>query len=133
MNWDMQNIRELILDRKLRKAPDEYAIGDDSNSDIGEIYPPTNSIEQANIVTSDIGWGFHYPVLDIDYETFLVPSSTSGHYHLYLNQSVSWRKYKRVLRAMKNAGLIQNGFYRAAVKRGYTSARLPWIKKEVSF
>lgn len=130
MNWDMHNIYDLIGIRGLRKAPDQNAIGDDSDADIGEIYPATRSIEQANIVTSDIGHNFHYPVLDIDFEAFLVPSSTEGHYHLYLNKMVPWRKYKRVLKAMKEAGLIEDGFYRAAIKRGYTSTRLPWIKKE---
>ena len=133
--WDMQNIRDLILNRALRQAPDEHAIGDDSSGDIGEIYPPINSIEQANIVTSALSnnkgpFNFHYPILDIDYDAHLVPSSTEGHYHLYLNMPVPWRQYKKVLRAMKDAGLIQDGFYRAAIKRGFTSARLPWIKKE---
>jgi hypothetical protein len=87
-----------------------------------------------NVVTSLMvggrGEGEHMPVIDCDYPVYVVPSSTPGHYHLYLNKPISWKHYRRVLRAMSHAGLIEPGYYRASLKRRLTRVRLPWIRKE---
>ena len=72
----------------------------------------------------------HMPVLDIDYPVHVVPSSTPGHYHLYLNQPVSWEHYLTVLSALADAGLIERGYHEASRRQGMTTVRLPWIKKE---
>lgn len=89
-------------------------------------------IEEANLITSEVEDFFgkyHRPILDIDFEAALVPSSTPGHYHLYLDRLVPDKAYLAFLKAAAEAGIIQHGFYDGAVKRGATSARLPWIKK----
>jgi len=94
----------------------------------GETRVPA-SIYNANIISSEIGQGLHTPVLDIDIHAALVPSSTKGHYHLYLDSPLTWRKYKRLLRALKRAGIIEPGYYKASVSRHATDLRLPWVRK----
>jgi hypothetical protein len=71
----------------------------------------------------------HRPILDIDYEAELVPSSTPGHYHLYLDKTVGHAEYMKFLKAAAEAGIVQWGYYEASEKRGASSVRLPWIKK----
>jgi hypothetical protein len=92
-------------------------------------------IVKANMITSELDSEdeffakAHRPVLDIDYEAALVPSSTPGHFHLYLDKTISHDAYMKFLEAAAVAGIIQWGFYEGAKKRGATSVRLPWIKK----
>lgn len=85
--------------------------------------------EQANVVASKLADGRHAPVLDIDYEARLVPSTTEGHYHLYLDQPVTWWRYALVLAAMALAGLIEPGYAKASMRRRMTMVRLPWVSK----
>lgn len=86
-------------------------------------------IESANLITSETLDGFHRPILDIDFEAALVPSSTPGHYHLYLDKVMNWSNYKLLLEALYHCGIIQPGFYDGALRHEATSARLPWIDK----
>lgn len=85
---------------------------------------------KATLVSSLTKKGTHRPVLDIDFEASLVPSSTPGHYHLYLDGiELSWRQYRRLLKALAKAGVIQRGYYCWSVRRGQSTVRLPWVKK----
>jgi hypothetical protein len=59
----------------------------------------------------------------------LIPSSTPGHFHLVIERAMTWRSYKRLLKAMTRAGLLEKGFTTMAIRRGYTSVRVPWVKK----
>lgn len=67
----------------------------------------------------------HRPVFDIDFEAQLIPSTTEDHFHLYFQKAVRWRAYKRVLKAMYKAGLIERGWYKLSVKRGMATMWLP--------
>lgn len=46
----------------------------------------------------------------------LFPSSTPGHFHLYVDKTTSWRRYKNLLYELKNAGLIESGYLDNALK-----------------
>lgn len=74
-----------------------------------------------------IDW--HYPTLDIDFHAELIPSSTPDHFHLYLDKGMSWRTYKRLLKELARAGIIEEGYYGASVARKSTQVRLPHVKK----
>jgi hypothetical protein len=74
--------------------------------------------------------GWHTVMVDIDKDVRLVPSTTSGHWHLYIDVAMPWWRYRKLLRALKNAGIIEPGYYRASIMRGHTALRLPWVKKE---
>jgi hypothetical protein len=88
-------------------------------------------VKNANIITSEIAGTYdHKPVLDIDLNCKLIPSTHAGHYHLYIDKAMSWEKYRELLKALKEAGVIEPGYYNAALARKFTGVRLPWIKKE---
>lgn len=92
-------------------------------------------LETANMITSkideEVAWiaEYHTPILDLDFDAKLLPSSTPGHWHLFLDTSVPHGAYMRFLEAAAEAGIIQYGYYKAAKDRGASSVRLPWIKK----
>jgi len=93
------------------------------------------SLLDANVVSSiDPGThpgslAKHRPVLDLDVPAFLVPSSTPGHSHLYLDVEMDDAIFWRLLEVLADAGVLEPGYVRACQSRGYTSVRLPWIKK----
>lgn len=89
---------------------------------------------QAAVQPERYGWMngkmLHYPAIDIDYEARLLPSSTPGHFHLYLDHVCTWRQYKKVLKAMAKAGLIEMGYYKMNRPRKQTFLRKPGVTKQ---
>lgn len=82
-----------------------------------------------NVISSLLEDGQHAPALDLDVPAELLPSSTVGHSHLYIDVPTSWRRYKRLLRALWKAGIIERGYYRASVARRQTHLRKPGVTK----
>lgn len=114
----------VTLGRKLYQAANlDLAYGE------RESLKPVESLGEANLVSSRLPNGMHAPVLDLDGPHSLVPSSTPGHSHLYLDTPMTWRRYKTLLRALWKAGVIEEGFYRNSVRRGFTSVRPPGVYK----
>lgn len=74
--------------------------------------------------------GEHTVAIDLDVPARLVPSSTPGHSHLYVDVPMTWDAYLAVLKALADAGVIETGYYAASERRGYTCLRLPWVQKE---
>jgi hypothetical protein len=81
------------------------------------------SKEGANVVTSlaQPVPPLHMPCLDLDIPCRLMESKTPGHYHLYIDVLMPWREYKRVLKAMMKAGLIEKGWYERALTDEFTT------------
>ena len=67
----------------------------------------------------------HLPAIDIDFPCQLVESSTPGHFHLYIDKEISQDAYHAILKALTDAGIVQRGFYKSAVRRGQTFLRKP--------
>lgn len=111
-----------ILRRELRRARLD-----------GEYGGPTEpaDIDLANIVTSRVDGvaEVHFPVIDIDFPCTLVESSPGKH-HLYIDHPVAEHKYWAMLQAMADAGIVQQAYVGASRARGFSCARLPWVKKE---
>lgn len=61
---------------------------------------------EANLLGSRTAEGMHLVTLDIDFPARLLPSSTPGHFHLLLDKPMTWRQYRRFLRAAYLGGLI---------------------------
>lgn len=74
----------------------------------------------------------HALVIDIDHPAWLMPSTTPGHFHLYVDVpgGITNDKYATLLTALADAGVIEWGYASASIARGFTSVRLPWIRKE---
>lgn len=92
---------------------------------------PVVPVRDATVITSQSAYSdvLHYPVIDLDLPARLIPSSTPGHYHLYLDTPVDWGKFVAVLDAMVDAGLVEGGYVEASKERGHTCVRLPWVGK----
>lgn len=74
---------------------------------------------------------FHRPVLDLDFDAALVPSSSAHHHHLYLDKVLTWTQYVKLLDVLAEVGLIEPGYRDASIAREFTAVRLPWIAKAV--
>ena len=90
---------------------------------------PATSHADAEVVSSEIGDGIHCITIDVDYPTYAIPSSTDGHFHLYIDYPMTWRKYKRLLKALAKAGVVEEGYVDASIRRKHTAVRVPWRKK----
>lgn len=98
----------------------------------GQDYEATLNIHDASVTTSLVAGldNMHKPVLDIDMPVKVYPSTTKGHYHLYIDKVMTWGQYKKLLKALAKAGIIETGYVGASKARGFTAVRLPWVKKE---
>ncbi len=88
--------------------------------------------KNANLVASCVGDSLniesstmHAPVLDLDFPATLVPSSTPGHFHLYLDKLLNHEQYMKLLDVLAEVGILEEGYVDASKKRGFTSVRLP--------
>lgn len=79
----------------------------------------------ANVVTSMVQDNppLHAPCLDFDLPCRLMESKTPGHYHFYIDHVMPWREYKRLLKALWKAGIIEKGWYEGAIKDGMSVVR----------
>ena len=109
-------------------SADRYLHGGDKGGTL------TSHIEDANIITSMVkdNVTMHKLVVDIDLPAVLVPSSTPGHFHLYIDHEIPAEAYWTLLRAMAAAGLVESNYAEASIDQGRSGVRLPWVKKEVS-
>ena len=96
-------------------------------------YKSTDDLEEANVSLSLVktlsSARRHKVLLDIDHPAQLIPSSTEGHFHLYIDVEIDEEPYFAMLDALAKARVIQDGFALASRDRGFTALRLPWIKK----
>ena len=89
-----------------------------------------NSDSPPNLMGSRIkGSEKHYFILDIDYPVWLVPSSTTGHFHLFLDKKLSGKEYREALVGLWRAGIIADGNYNQLMKTGQQFFRLPGVSK----
>jgi hypothetical protein len=102
----------------------------------------TADMEKANLITSKVAgqpepesadpWGGdvrHKPVIDIDLPVKVLPSSTEGHHHLFIDAEITWDEYVELLELLVRLALVEPGYVSASKDRGYSCVRLPWVKK----
>lgn len=111
-------------------------INSSSNPDYDGQNTPTDSLKQAEVILSTVegdykGEKLHKPVLDIDMAVAVLPSSTEGHHHLFIDHEMTWSQYEKLLTVLADVGIIERGYLGACKARKHSAVRLPWIKKEV--
>lgn len=92
----------------------------------------TEDKEAAQVITSLVaqpGPRKHKLVIDLDLPAQLIPSSTPGHFHLYVDHEMDEGVYMELLAALGKAGLVEPGYVRASHERKLTAVRLPWVHK----
>jgi hypothetical protein len=95
------------------------------------------SLEVANAISSAIrepdrnSWATyrHTVALDIDHRVRVVPSSTPGNGHLYIDVPMEWEQYEKLLKVLAEVGIIEEGYAGASIRRRATHLRLPWVRK----
>lgn len=100
----------------------------------GEIIIPAD-VGLANLIGSQLQTTdgvLHAPVIDVDFPCRVIPSSTDGHYHLYIDKPMDWKQYQKFLKAMYEAGIIEKGYYNSAMKTKQSLVRKPGAYKEQS-
>jgi len=85
--------------------------------------------KKANIVASRRADGSHMPTLDIDHPVFVDPSSTEGHFHLFIDVPMTWRSYRRLLKALYLGGVIGRNHYWRSLNLGASFVRPPGVRK----
>jgi len=94
-----------------------------------------NGLALAEAISSeDVKTGKHHILIDIDRHCVLLPSTSNGHFHLYvqmgtMGDGMDFDDYAEWLRASAKIGLIEEGYAEASIRRRATFLRLPWIRK----
>lgn len=131
----MSKSKPFLGERTFKKVNAVYkGTNPDSYTAAYELYiEATDDLNEAAVVTSATANSYyHQPVIDVDVPVYLVPSSTHGHSHLYFDvPPVEWPKYVKLLEALAECGIIEQGYLGVSLQKGYTAVRLPWVHREV--
>lgn len=134
--WVTMEREEIVhgFDGLVTRAHDLFKVlkwGSSSDEGAADTREQVASLDEADVMTSHItGTRKHSVMLDLDVPAKLVPSSTPGHSHLYIDVEMNWPTYSALLSALIDAQVIEYGYGAVSKRRRYTSLRLPWIKKE---
>lgn len=102
---------------------------DDKEKKGSEFRWPTSRLH-ANRISSLTEDDLHAPVIDVDLPIRVIPSSTPGHYHLYIDKKMSWKAYRKLLKALVEAGLVEENWYKMSLRRRMTMVRPPHLRKK---
>lgn len=91
---------------------------------------PWSSREQPNLISSLTTDGRHMPIIDLDFDFHIEPSSTDGHVHLYFDKPISKTKFRVLMLALWYTGVVEMGYAVWALRRGANFVRLPHVKKK---
>lgn len=104
---------------------------------LGEGYAVDNKhnyvtkLSEANLISSQIGTSSkHRVILDLDFPAALVPSSTPGHSHLYLDKQLTEGEMEKLIHVLHEVGIIAQGNLNQWSRFKALFLRLPWIKKK---
>jgi hypothetical protein len=79
--------------------------------------------EDANLISSLTDDGYHMPAIDLDLPCELKPSTTEGHYHLFIDHKLSAENYWKLLSCLVDVGIVERGFYELSEARGASFLR----------
>ena len=88
------------------------------------------SCQDALLVGSLREDGTHAPVIDLDFSAELIPSTTEGHFHLYLNKALTPKEHEKLLKVLYEVGIIEYGFYHNSLKRKQAHVLMPGINRD---
>jgi hypothetical protein len=109
-------------------ASSQLSVNHDLHAIMFDIDVPA-SLERDPVDTRFVAGDFEWWVPPSARGAWLIPSSTEGHSHLYVHVDWPWHRVEWNLRRFRDAGVVEEGYHKVSAKRGYTSLRLPWIRK----
>lgn len=113
----------LLLDRKA--APSKVEAFMDALGAAGIIRPSSASLENASSKAGPIP----FPPLELTAPAKLLPSSTPGHYHLYVAKELDWKAYRVLLDKAMFADVISGKYYSMSLKAKMTMLLKPGLTK----
>lgn len=85
---------------------------------------------EVNVVSSKIvGKNRHKILLDLDFDAALIPTSTPGHFHLYIDKTLTPTEYEEFLNVCLSIGLIAGGNMNQWNNHQKQYLRLPHVRK----
>lgn len=116
---------------KVEKLDGKWKDDPCADPDVEKTYYAPVEWADANLVGSktNLEEDGHLPCIDLGLPAHLEPSTKPDHYHLYINKVVQWDKYVKLLEALYECGLINEGFKEMSIKRGQTYVRRPGVFK----
>lgn len=121
-----------------KKTLDHRGGGYSAAEQARKIPDQVSTLREANLISSRVleledgsteVQRFHRPLLDLDIDAVLLPSTHEGHHHLYIDKPMPWTDYIELLQVLAKVGIIEPGYASASLARGYTALRPPWVKK----
>lgn len=91
---------------------------------------PERSDVQPNLISSRTTDGRQMPIIDLDFDFHIVPSSTPGHVHLFLDHPMSRTRFTVLMLALWFSGAVEMGYAVWSLRRGGNFVRLPEIEKQ---
>jgi hypothetical protein len=90
-----------------------------------------STLGEADLILSkrDDAGTWHKLLLDIDLPAWLIESSTPGHSHLIIDVDIENETWRKLMIALAEAGVIEEGYMQTSLLRGYASLRPPWRTK----
>lgn len=124
-------ISKLTLFKVTRWASTEDSYLDEDR-ELAEVTTGANVSSSRRAESGPYGEPLHALLLDLDVPAYLVPSSTPGHSHLYVDVKIPEGRYFDLLETLADCGVIESGYWAASAYKGGSALRLPWVKKDAS-
>lgn len=128
-------IHRLTWHHRVRWDAPDY-VEDEAFGEGGDGRKVTTDLTEAEAISSAYpdairpeGDQYHALLLDLDVPAWLIPSTTEGHGHLYVQLAVLDEELWEFLEAAAKIGLVEEGYVSACKSRGMTSLRAPWVRK----
>jgi len=84
----------------------------------------------ANLISSLTEDGRQMPIIDLDFDFHIEPSSTPGHVHLFFDRPIDKHRWVVLMLALWYSGVVEMGYAVWALRRGANFVRLPHVKKQ---
>jgi hypothetical protein len=91
---------------------------------------PKASYGFSNLISSITVDGRQMPIIDMDFPHHVVPSTTPGHTHLYIDVPMNKVRWICLMVALRLAGVIETGFFVWSLRRGGNFVRIPGTEKD---
>lgn len=126
----ISNLRTVRVDKFAEEGSDGIEDFIDAGID-ADIHEGANAVASLRDY-SHMKTKYHALLLDLDVPAYLVPSTTPGHSHLYVDVAINEDDYFELLDMLADCGVIEEGYAIASKRKGGTFLRLPWVKKQVA-
>lgn len=103
---------------------------------IHDLHAPVIDVDSGDpevLIADLIGWlehNVHISAMRSDF--YVVPSTTPGHFHLYVELALTWDKYIAMLSWLDSRTWVEHHYVRASIKHGATFVRPPGHRKPIA-